>query len=54
MSIFPQLVKHWERIGQAKIALRCDSEDELLLLQATAQSLNLCAQSIQDAYVFPY
>lgn len=37
--------------SQAKIALRCDSEDELLLLQATAQSLNLCAHSIQDAYV---
>ncbi|KDQ12801.1 hypothetical protein BOTBODRAFT_34254 [Botryobasidium botryosum FD-172 SS1] len=45
----PSLLKHWERTGQAKIALRCDSEDELLLLQATAQSLNLCARSIQDA-----
>ncbi|KAF9520631.1 hypothetical protein BS47DRAFT_1287079 [Hydnum rufescens UP504] len=49
MKSNPALVKHWERIGQAKIALRCDSEDELVLLQATAQSLNLCAQSIQDA-----
>ncbi|KAF8309711.1 peptidyl-tRNA hydrolase, partial [Clavulina sp. PMI_390] len=45
----PTLLHHWERIGQAKIALKCDSEDELLLLQATAQSLGLCAQSIQDA-----
>lgn len=48
----PTLLRHWERIGQAKIALKCNSEEELLLLQATAQSLNLCARSIQDAYVF--
>jgi len=34
---------------QTKIALRCDSEDEMLLLQAQAQSLNICARSIQDA-----
>lgn len=35
--------------SQAKIALQIASEDELLLLQATAQSLNLCARDIQDA-----
>ena len=46
-----QLVKHWERTGQAKIAVQCKSEEELLLLQATAQSLNLVARSIQDASV---
>ncbi|KAI0321672.1 peptidyl-tRNA hydrolase, partial [Amylostereum chailletii] len=45
----PKLLKHWERTGQTKIALRCDSEDDLLLLQAQAQSLDLCARSIQDA-----
>ncbi|KAG8714801.1 hypothetical protein FRC08_011432 [Ceratobasidium sp. 394] len=45
----PTLLRHWERIGQAKIALKCNSEEELLLLQAMAQSLNLCARSIQDA-----
>ncbi|CAE7232262.1 unnamed protein product [Rhizoctonia solani] len=45
----PTLVRHWERFGQPKIALKCDSEEELLLLQATAQSLSLCARSIQDA-----
>ncbi|KAG8978140.1 hypothetical protein FRC05_011256 [Tulasnella sp. 425] len=45
----PALLAHWERIGQAKVALRCDSEEELLLLQATAQSLNLCARTIRDA-----
>ncbi|THH19713.1 hypothetical protein EW146_g1473 [Bondarzewia mesenterica] len=45
----PKLVQHWERTGQAKIALRCSSEDELLELEAIAKSLNLCARSIQDA-----
>ncbi|EJU00972.1 PTH2-domain-containing protein, partial [Dacryopinax primogenitus] len=44
-----QLLRHWEKTGQAKIALRCDSEEELLLLQAQAQSLSLCARTIQDA-----
>ncbi|KAI5478516.1 mitochondrial peptidyl-trna hydrolase [Pseudohyphozyma bogoriensis] len=43
------LIKHWERTGQAKIAVKCDSEDELLLLQATAKSLGICARAIQDA-----
>ena len=43
------MVKHWKRTGQAKIALKCDSEDELLILEATAKSLGICARSIQDA-----
>ncbi|GAA6000639.1 hypothetical protein JCM10207_004588 [Rhodosporidiobolus poonsookiae] len=45
----PALIKHWERTGQAKIAVKCESEEELQLLQASAQSLGLCARSIQDA-----
>ncbi|KAF9229650.1 peptidyl-tRNA hydrolase II [Gyrodon lividus] len=45
----PQLVQHWERTGQAKVALRGSSEDELLELEAIAKSLNLCARSILDA-----
>jgi peptidyl-tRNA hydrolase len=36
-------------IRQTKVALRCSDEEELLLLQAKAQSLNLCARTIQDA-----
>ncbi|KNZ71465.1 putative peptidyl-tRNA hydrolase 2, partial [Termitomyces sp. J132] len=48
-SMNPALLRQWERTGQTKIALRCKDEDELLLLQAQAQSLNLCARSIQDA-----
>ncbi|KAF9036475.1 peptidyl-tRNA hydrolase [Hymenopellis radicata] len=43
------LLRQWERTGQIKVALRCESEEELLTLQALAQSLNLCARSIQDA-----
>ncbi|KAG1757879.1 peptidyl-tRNA hydrolase PTH2-domain-containing protein [Suillus lakei] len=45
----PALVQHWERTGQAKIALKGSSEDELLELEAVAKSLNLCARSILDA-----
>ena len=43
------VLKTWERQGQAKVALKVDSEDELLLLQARAISLGLCAQIIHDA-----
>ncbi|KAM3418882.1 hypothetical protein BST61_g4845 [Cercospora zeina] len=43
------LLKRWEHLGQAKVALRVDSEDEMLMLQATAVSLGLCAQVIHDA-----
>ncbi|RDB28764.1 putative peptidyl-tRNA hydrolase 2 [Hypsizygus marmoreus] len=49
LSTNPALLRQWERAGQTKVALRCEDEDELLLLQAQAQSLNLCARSIQDA-----
>ncbi|KAK7463834.1 hypothetical protein VKT23_005770 [Stygiomarasmius scandens] len=45
----PSLVRHWERTGQAKIALKANSEDQLLELEAIAKSLNLCARSIEDA-----
>jgi len=45
----PALLRAWEREGQAKIALQCKSEDDMLLLQAQAQSLGLCARVVQDA-----
>jgi hypothetical protein len=35
--------------SQPKVTLRCASEDELLVLQTEARSLNLFARSIQDA-----
>ncbi|QSS64403.1 peptidyl-tRNA hydrolase [Histoplasma capsulatum] len=43
------ILKRWERGGQAKVALQVRSEEELLVLQAQAVSLGLCAQVIQDA-----
>ncbi|KAF9459472.1 peptidyl-tRNA hydrolase, partial [Collybia nuda] len=43
------LLRQWERSGQAKVALRCASDNELVQLRARAQSLNLCARLIQDA-----
>ncbi|KAI5898645.1 peptidyl-tRNA hydrolase II [Schizophyllum commune H4-8] len=44
----PQLVKHWERTGQAKIALKGSSQKQLEELERTAKGLNLCARAIQD------
>ncbi|KAH8120554.1 peptidyl-tRNA hydrolase PTH2-domain-containing protein [Phellopilus nigrolimitatus] len=45
----PSLLRHWERTGQSKVALRVNNEEELDTLEAVARSLNLCARSIQDA-----
>lgn len=45
----PKLIHHWERTGQAKIALKGVSEEQLLELEAIAKSLNLCARSVLDA-----
>ncbi|QDS73577.1 hypothetical protein FKW77_001240 [Venturia effusa] len=43
------LLHRWESTGQAKIAVQVKSEDELMLLQAQAMSLGLCARIIHDA-----
>lgn len=45
----PQLVRAWEDSGSAKIAVKCDSKEQLLALrqQALAQRLNACV--IRDA-----
>jgi peptidyl-tRNA hydrolase, PTH2 family len=43
------MLKRWEHGGQAKVALKVDSEDEMLVLQAQALSLGLAARVIQDA-----
>jgi len=40
-------VRHWETTGQAKIALKGKSEDQLLELWAIAKSLNLCARIVK-------
>ncbi|KAF7306730.1 hypothetical protein MIND_00464700 [Mycena indigotica] len=43
------LLHRWAKAGYVKTVVRCENEDELLIRQAQAQSLNLCARSIQDA-----
>lgn len=43
------VLKAWKRNGQPKITLKCSSEDELLMLQAKALSLDLIAEVIADA-----
>ncbi|KAF9647488.1 peptidyl-tRNA hydrolase II, partial [Thelephora ganbajun] len=43
-----KLLRHWERTGQAKIALKGTSENQLLELEAIAKRLNLCARLVRD------
>lgn len=45
----PQSLARWEYYGQTKIALKVGSQDDMLLLQATAMSLGLVAELIHDA-----
>lgn len=45
----PKVLKQWERSGQAKVALKCSTEEEMLDLERRAKELNLCARSIRDA-----
>ncbi|KAF9306571.1 hypothetical protein BGZ74_005149 [Mortierella antarctica] len=45
----PKTLKQWEYCGQAKVTLKIDSEEDMLLLQAQAMSLGLAAHSIRDA-----
>lgn len=43
------VLRQWERLGQAKVALKAENEEDMLMLQAQAVSLGLCAQVIHDA-----
>lgn len=43
------ILKRWERLGQAKVALQVKGEEELEVLQAQAMSLGLVAHIIHDA-----
>jgi len=45
----PKIVRAWEHSGQPKITVQTKSEDELMMLQATALSLGLTARVIHDA-----
>ncbi|KAF7306726.1 Peptidyl-tRNA hydrolase II [Mycena indigotica] len=44
----PALIRHWERTGQAKIALKATSEKQLMELEANAKAKNLCARVVKD------
>jgi len=44
-----QILRRWERQGQAKVALQVKSEDELDVLEAKALSLGVVAEIIADA-----
>jgi PTH2 family peptidyl-tRNA hydrolase len=43
------ILKRWESLGQAKVALAVPSEEQMDELQAKAMSMGLCAQVIHDA-----
>ncbi|KAK3304298.1 peptidyl-tRNA hydrolase PTH2-domain-containing protein [Chaetomium strumarium] len=44
-----KILRQWERMGQAKIAVQVKSEDELLELMGKARSLGVTAEVIADA-----
>ncbi len=48
-SASSQILRQWERQGQAKIAVQVKSEDELLELMGRARSLGITAEVIADA-----
>ena len=48
-SLHAEILLHWERKGAMKIALRVDSEEQLLLLEAQAESLQLPHYLVVDA-----
>lgn len=49
MRVCPQEVENWERIGQMKAVLRCESEKELMDIYHNAVKANLPAEYIKDA-----
>ncbi|KAJ3161164.1 hypothetical protein HDU86_007786 [Geranomyces michiganensis] len=45
----PETLRRYQRYGAAKVALKCNSEEELLTLYAQARSTGLIAEYIEDA-----
>ncbi len=45
----PAMLRRYERQGQAKVVVKAEGEEELLLAMATARSLGLVASVIADA-----
>ncbi|KAK3387235.1 peptidyl-tRNA hydrolase PTH2-domain-containing protein [Podospora didyma] len=48
-SAAARLLRQWERMGQAKIAVQIKGENEMLELMGKAHSLGITAEVIQDA-----
>lgn len=48
-KITPQIVKHWQAEGQRKIALKVNSEEELLQIYQRANAQGLPTSLITDA-----
>ncbi|CAD7940566.1 unnamed protein product [Amoebophrya sp. A25] len=42
-------VRQWERFGQAKIALKCNTEEEMQNLERSAKKQGLCTYVVHDA-----
>jgi len=45
----PDRLKVWEATGQPKITVKCDSEEDLMLLMVKARSLDLVSYVVADA-----
>ena len=45
----PEALRAWECNGQPKVTVKCDSEDDLMLLLTQARSLGLVSAVIADA-----
>merc|ERR1712059_57932 len=45
----PEVLRTWESNGQPKVTVKCDSEDDLMLLLAQARSVGLVSAVIADA-----
>eukprot|EP00898_Chlorokybus_atmophyticus_P002580 jgi/Chlat1/3322/Chrsp22S03475 len=45
----PQMLKAWERCGQAKVVVKCETEEEMLRLQETAREAKLPTYDVIDA-----
>ncbi|XP_011493957.1 PREDICTED: peptidyl-tRNA hydrolase 2, mitochondrial-like [Ceratosolen solmsi marchali] len=46
---YPKLLKHWEKYGQTKITLKCNTEEELIKLHKSAKMVGLLSNIVCDA-----
>jgi peptidyl-tRNA hydrolase, PTH2 family len=49
LEALPEARRAWLQVGMPKVVLRCDSEEQLLALQAEAERNRLPAHLIKDA-----